>query len=277
MLFALARRLLTLLCVIFCIAYPIALVGITFNVQPSFSLTWAGSALLLLEGGMLILAALLAYGFTQTVCANLVVIVLSTLAEHIGVSTGFPFGTYVYTNILQPHITTLVPLAVPFAWILVILGAYGLLRGLSLEKRRIGIGGVLLGSILALLLDLAIEPVATAIEHYWTWTSPGPFNYYGVPITNFIAWFCIALILLFLVDLCFVQPRALPSAPGRRGRIRQRLPRLLPGWLFVASLVLFGCVDLTHAFYIGTVCAVCALLAAALCWLLSRRAWPYRR
>jgi putative membrane protein len=263
----LVRRLLVLLCGIFCIAYLITVIGITFNVQPLFSLSWAGSALLLLEGSMLILAALLVYGYKRAIGATLIVIALATLVEHLGVSTGFPFGTYYYTGILQPHITSLVPLAVPFAWILVVFGAYGQLRGRSFEPRRIGITGALLGAVMATLLDLAIEPVATYIERYWIWTNPGRLNYYGVPLANFLAWFSLALILLFLVDLCFARPRYLP-AKGR-GKTRHALPFLLPGWLFAASLFMFGIVDLTHGYFLGS---LCALLGGIFCWLLSRRA-----
>ena len=36
-----------LLFAVFCLAYPVAVTGVAFDVRPPFSLSWAGSALLL--------------------------------------------------------------------------------------------------------------------------------------------------------------------------------------------------------------------------------------
>jgi hypothetical protein len=40
-------RFLKLLLWIFCVAYPIAVIGVAFNVHPPFSMSWAGSVLLI--------------------------------------------------------------------------------------------------------------------------------------------------------------------------------------------------------------------------------------
>ncbi len=191
------QRLFLLLCGIFCIAYPIAVTGVAFDVRPPFSLAWAASALLFLEGLLLIVAASLRYGFLRGVCAGLIVIVLSYLIEAVGVGTGFPFGVYRYTGVLLPHLPGGVPLPVMFAWVLIVFGAYGWVH---VEKRPIGIIGALVGAALATLLDLEIEPVAAHLEHYWEWLVPGAINYYGVPLANFVAWFVVAFVLLLLVD-----------------------------------------------------------------------------
>ncbi len=243
---------------IFCIAYPIAVTGVAFDVHPPFSLAWAGSALLFLEGMLLIVAASLQYGWLRGVCAGLLVITLSYIVEAIGVGTGFPFGLYRYTDVLFPSLPVGVPMAVMFAWVLIVFGAYGWIRA---EKRPLGVSGALLGAALATLLDLEIEPVAAHLEHYWEWLAPGPINYYAVPLANFAAWFVVAFILLLLVDRVLREtgrPQGSPLYGGYRENAGEtlavslpfyRLVLLTPRILFGASLFMFGLVDITHGYY----------------------------
>ncbi len=264
---------------IFCVAYPIAVTGVAFDVHPPFSLAWAGSALLFLEGMLLIVAACLHYGWLRGVCAGLVVITLSYLVEALGVGTGFPFGMYRYTDILFPKLPGGVPMAVMFAWVLIVFGAYGWVR---VEKRPIGISGALLGAALATLLDLEIEPVAAHLEYYWEWLAPGRVNYYAVPLANFVAWFVVAFVLLLLVDRVLrVTGRPQGDTPpiheatshyitlyGRGVPLRAPwlLVLLTPRILFGASLFMFGLVDITHNYY-GA--ALLGILAGLALWLLS--------
>jgi hypothetical protein len=65
------QALFMLLFAVFCLAYPIAVTGVAFDVHPPFSLSWAGSALLLLEGTLLIVGAMLLYGQLLGLCADL--------------------------------------------------------------------------------------------------------------------------------------------------------------------------------------------------------------
>ncbi len=252
--FVWGQRVFLVLFGIFCVAYPIAVTGVAFDVHPPFSLAWAGSALLFLEGMLLIVAASLCYGWLRGVCAGLIVITLSYLVEALGVGTGFPFGVYRYTDVLFPKLPGGVPMAVMFAWVLIVFGAYGWIRA---EKRPIGVIGALLGAVFATLLDLEIEPVAAHLEHYWEWLAPGYINYYGVPLANFAAWFVVAFVLLLLVDRILF--RAYVRAP-------LLLVAVTPRILFGASLFMFGLVDITHGYY-GA--ALLGILAGLFLWLVS--------
>ena len=235
----------------FCFAYPFAVIGVAFDVRPPFSLDWAGSALLFLEGLLLIVATGLRYGWLRGLVAGVSVIVLSYCVEALGVGTGFPFGIYRYTNVLLPRLPGGVPMAVMFAWVLVVLGAYGCLR---VGKRRLGVFGALLGAALATLLDLEIEPVAFHIESYWEWLGPGHLNYYGVPIANFVAWFVVAFVLLLLVDTILFRF----FRPSTNASFASRLTTLMPRLLFSTSLFMFGLVDLTHGYYGATLLGILA-------------------
>jgi len=279
--YVLLRRLFVLLFCIFCFAYPFAVTGVAFDVHPPFSLDWAASVLLFLEGTLLILAAALLYGARRALIAGLLIIVLSYLVETLGVNSGFPFGAYRYTGILLPTLPGGAPFAVMFAWVLIILGAYGWIQTC---RRFTGILVAVAGALLATLLDLAIEPVATHVVHYWQWLVPGAINYYGVPLINFVAWFLVALALVVLTSHLLVKPVAVQRFFAQEdddGRdngpttlaltlidlnlISVRLARLIPRLLFCTSLFMFGLVDLTHGYYAGT---VAALLAAAVLVLL---------
>ena len=222
-------------------------------------MSWAGSALLFLEGVLLVLAAMLVFGYLRGFLAGFLVVALSYGAEALGVASGFPFGAYRYTSVLFPRLPGSVPLAVMCAWVLIVFGTYGCLS-LLWRGRRTGLIGALLGAALATLLDLEIEPVAAHLENYWQWLAPGPLNYYGVPLANFAAWFVVAFGLLFIIDIILTQ-KAKP-------RSRESLPRLgsgLPRWLYLASLLMFGLVDLTHGYYLAV---LFGLLAAGLLWIL---------
>jgi putative membrane protein len=255
-----SRVLLLALFALFCFAYPFAVIGVAFDVRPPFSLDWAGSALLFVEGALLIVAAMLLYGNSLALFVGLLVIGLSYAVETLGVNTAFPFGAYRYTPVLFPRLPGGVPLAVMFAWVLIVFGAYG---WVAQVKRPIGLRGALFGALLAMLLDLAIEPVAFHVVRYWEWFDPGPLNYYGVPLANFVAWFVVACLLLLLADAAFSHfPQPKWSLP------RPRLAFVAPRLLFVTSLFMFGLVDLTHGYYLAT---FFALLAAALLYFIQRR------
>ncbi len=239
-----------------CFAYPFAVIGVAFDVHPPFSLDWAGSALLFLEGILLIVAASLRCTWLRGLIAGLIVIILSYLVETLGVGTGVPFGVYRYTHVLFPRLPGGVPMAVLFAWVLIVFGVYGCVH---VDKRRIGVLNALLGATLATLLDLEIEPVAAHIEHYWEWLAPGYVNYYGVPLANFAAWFFVAFVLLLLVDSVVFRLAPLPILPVL-ATPTLKLITITPRLLFGASLFMFGLVNLTHGYYGATLLGILAAL-----------------
>jgi uncharacterized membrane protein len=249
------RGLLLLLLALFCVAYPIAVIGVAFDVRPPFSLAWAGAALLFLEGGLLLVSAMLLYGIGRALVAGLIVFGCSYFVEALGVRTGFPFGIYHYTNTLQPQLPGSVPLAVMFAWMLVIFGSYSWVKRWCEGKRGTRVGAALLGALLATALDLAIEPVASHVVLYWVWQTPGPLHYYGVPFANFVAWFVVAFVLMVCVASVFErrQRRGYSKMAwrGRKGAggTDLQLAALAPRLLFACSLFMFSIVDLTHGFY----------------------------
>lgn len=162
--------------------------------------------------------------------ASAAILALAYLVELVGVSWGWPFGRYAYTRVLGLQLGGAVPLAIPFAWLLVVPGAV-------LWAQRIvgGRAAVPVAALLALLLDLLIEPVAAHVAGYWRWLDGG--SYYGVPWTNFVAWGLTACVLAVVLRLLAPELRQEPREPW--------LPRLL----FALNAVQFTLVDAAYGFW----------------------------
>lgn len=111
-------------------------------------------------------------------------------AELSSLTTGLPFGRYEYTSAWAPTVAFAggrFPLLVPFAWLLVVAGCYSVAQEWA-ESRwlRAAITGVL-----AVGIDLVMEPVMAGPLDYWRWIDRGPMPG-GAPVLNSIGWFAIA-------------------------------------------------------------------------------------
>ncbi|MBM4427862.1 MAG: carotenoid biosynthesis protein, partial [Chloroflexi bacterium] len=88
--------------------------------------------------GIAVLAILAsAWGWRKTITSFAIVGVLSYFAEFIGSKTGFPFGAYHYTNVLQPQLGG-VPLLIPLAWMMMLPPAWAVARSLLPEGEGLG-------------------------------------------------------------------------------------------------------------------------------------------
>ncbi|MBK7149501.1 MAG: carotenoid biosynthesis protein [Bacteroidetes bacterium] len=106
---------------------------------------------------------------------------LGMLAEVLGVNTGFPFGSYYYTEKFGWQILG-VPLIIGLNWALL-----SYCCGLLIQDYfKADLWKVLSASALMLLIDLLLEPFA--IRHrFWVWQSVTP------PLQNYLSWFVVSL------------------------------------------------------------------------------------
>jgi len=132
-------------------------------------------------------------GLTRARLSAAVILAGSTAVEWIGAQTGAPFGPYRYTDSFGPRILGVLPIAIPLAWLVILLGARLLVLEIQPTVTRIALSFWVAG--IALLTDLNLEFIAWKVRGYWQWY-PGEANPPGwPPWQNFFSWFVLALVL----------------------------------------------------------------------------------
>ncbi|MFV9506729.1 MAG: carotenoid biosynthesis protein [Oscillochloridaceae bacterium umkhey_bin13] len=262
------RMVVAVLFAVYLFLYPGSLALVALDRVPVWG-TWMGGALLILLGSLMGLWLTVNFG-RMGALASLWILFLSWLVEHVGATTGFPFGAYTYTEVLQPQIFGVVPLAIPFAWLLIVPAAVGVGELIlarngdqGLDDRHVRISKVLMAASFALLLDVTIEPFAVNINQYWVWNEAQEAGYYGIPFSNFVAWFFTSLLLSWV--LLLYRARAM------RARTVTEPPfwPWLPVALYVSNLTMFVVVNLARGQEFAAVIGMLILLALAGNW-----SWP---
>lgn len=117
-----------------------------------------------------------------------IVLAAALAVETLGACTGFPFGSYAYTDRFGP-LLGVVPLTIPLAWHVVVTNALFLVRRLRPHLAR-PIEAALAG-LLCTLYDFILEPFATTVKHYWNWSGG------VIPLQNYAAWFVLSSLLVW--------------------------------------------------------------------------------
>ncbi|GAC02583.1 hypothetical protein GONAM_56_00550 [Gordonia namibiensis NBRC 108229] len=190
---------------------PVAwvLLAATIGVQIAFPLTGGGtlpltvaSVVLLASASALHLAATRGFG------AAIALVVIAggggLVAEAIGVSTGFPFGTYAYTDGLGLKLLG-VPVLVPLAWIMMSWPALAVTRRLvgamRLSGTRARVVTAFLGAYALTAWDVFLDPQMVDQGH-WNWQYPTPSlpGVDDIPLTNFAGWLLVSFLMIALLD-----------------------------------------------------------------------------
>lgn len=169
------------------------LVGLLFLAtgwKPLFN-HWEDMLFLALAGVVLFLHLQPLLGLRRTLAAFVWVALVSGVIEAVGATTGFPFGPYHYTETMGPRLGGLLPVAIPFAWWVVVVPLQ--LWWQARARGRMHYFVPLLVGTSAMLVDVALEPIATVLRGYWVWES-GSF-WYGVPLQNFLGWWLTATVI----------------------------------------------------------------------------------
>jgi putative membrane protein len=131
------------------------------------------------------------------------------VAEAVGVATGLPFGHYAYTGTLGPELLG-VPVVVPLAWVMMAWPALVVAR--TLVARGPAVAAV--GAVALTAWDVFLDPQMVAAGH-WTWfdTAPGLPLIPGIPLTNYIGWLLVSMVIMAILDRTLPRERV-PSAPA---------------------------------------------------------------
>ncbi|MCJ8208780.1 carotenoid biosynthesis protein [Mucilaginibacter sp. RS28] len=114
---------------------------------------------------------------------------LGFAAEWIGVHKAWIFGNYAYGKTLGTKVFD-IPLTIGLNWFVLVYAAGVSMQYLGLQNAWLRI---LAGSVLLVLLDVLIEPVAIYFD-YWQWT------YHHVPFKNYVGWFAMSALLLWIFE-----------------------------------------------------------------------------
>lgn len=109
--------------------------------------------------------------------------------ENGGIVLGFFHETNLTDTMVKPFVA---PVATMIGWSVVLAMAtfvtWQLRKRLGWLRRSAALSALAVGSF-ATLLDLQIDPIATAVG-CWVWHQSLPGWFHGVPMVNFIAWMC---------------------------------------------------------------------------------------
>lgn len=166
-----------------------------------------------------------------------IIIGITFVVEWIGITTSYPFGHYHYTPTLGLVIAG-VPLTVAFAWLAIVTNVSLFVRASNRFTRAVLVG------LWATTFDLVLDPVAF-VRQFWIWEQPGNWAFYGVPLSNFFAWFFIFAIL----SLAFPVIRT-TSIHDEREAMR----------LFQLMVGMFGVISIVEQLYIPAIIAGGAIL-----------------
>lgn len=140
--------------------------------------------------------ALVTRGARTAVLLLLVTALPGYAVEVLGVHTGFPFGTYAYSDALGRRVWG-VPPVIGLAWTMLAWpAALAARRLVSNTTARIAVGAWALASA-----DLFLDPQQVAAGH-WTWRFPSPHlpGVEDIPLTNYLGWLGVALVISVAVQ-----------------------------------------------------------------------------
>ncbi|MBM7097217.1 MULTISPECIES: carotenoid biosynthesis protein [Alteribacter] len=235
----------------FIIWYICGVFLLSFDLVPPW-LEWANVVFLITSG---LLAAVFFYRTYNKVLGLIfigVVFSLSMIMESFGVATGLFFGDYVYKTDFGPKLIG-VPVTIGFAWLMVIGTSHVLAKPLGEVAGRFAFAVyTLYASLIAVGIDLIIDPVAYDVKEYWVWLDDG--FYYGIPFSNYLGWFVLSFVLHTVIFLL-----------GRKNGVWRTTARSdwsrNMRWLYLLMTLMFIIVALVNGLFLASaVSSVCLLV-----------------
>jgi uncharacterized membrane protein len=153
----------------------------------------------------------------NAIMAGVYVAGISGIVQIIGLKTGIPFGSFVYTDDCGARLFGLLPWTIPFVWLVLVLNSRELARLILRPWRKTDYYGFWvmgIAAVLTVVLVMELEPFATQINEFWIWKhSPGMPAWYGAPWVNFLGWFVTTLIILFITTLWLINKKPVKQEP----------------------------------------------------------------
>jgi putative membrane protein len=225
------RRLLNAL---FLAAYALVLVLLWWHLPLPGRPGWPAAVLLLLAVVSTIAALARHLPLQNILLAAILIALAGGAATWLDLKTGIPFGQFTTDNDMEPKLHKTLPWAIPVIWIVAILNSRGVARLILRPWRKMrSYGFWLIGitAMLTVLFDLALDPFASRVKHYWFWEPTKlPLTWQGAPLVNFFGWLVVTLLIL-----AFITPILIKKHP-----IHRRPPDFHPAGVWIGGVLLFG-------------------------------------
>lgn len=182
--------------------FVVGIVLVSFDLIPSW-LEWANSVFLILAGIVALFYAMSTFGKKAGIILSLLIGITTFSIEGLSAHYDVFFGNYDYTERFPPLLFG-VPIGIGFAWLVMIMAGHALTRSIASRSLK-----AIVAALYIVALDLVLDPVAFKSKGYWLWNSDS--DYYGIPFSNFIGWFIVAIIWQFILSFFKVNFNALLS------------------------------------------------------------------
>jgi uncharacterized membrane protein len=197
--------------------------------------------IVVLGAGLSVVHAALSRGARTALGLLLLVAAISVTFESVGLATGYPYGSYRYSDTLGPTLLG-VPFLVPVAWLMMTWPSWVLAERLARPARpgrRAAVRVALAAAVFA-GWDVVLDPQMVQAG-YWTWEHPSPGlpGIDTVPLTNLAGWLLAGAVLMLLLDR-LVAGTSVADVP----RIGDGAPLLALAWMTVGGA-------LAHAGWLG--------------------------
>jgi putative membrane protein len=196
------------------IYYAVGLTGLSINLTARYFIYIIPFSILLNLFFVLYFSNSRGAGF---IICSLIIFLLGTIAEMIGVKTGVIFGSYKYDNSVLGPMLFGTPLIIGVNWFILIYCTFILINKFKYPV----IIRILMGGVIMVVFDVLLEPVAGRL-YMWTWLNG------EVPLRNYAAWFILACAFLSVMYLWKMDRKNLIS-----------VHLLLVQFVFFAGLNLF--------------------------------------
>ena len=220
---------------------------------------WPEALLILLATVGTITALARQLALQNVLLAASVIALMGGAVHTLGVTMGIPFGPFLFGAEAGPQLFKTLPWAMPLIWVVAILNSRGVVRLILRPWRKFrsyGFWLIGLTAMLTMLFDLAFDPFASRVKHYWLWMpTKFPLTWQGAPLVNFFSWAAVALLMLV-----FVTPALINKNPARR------VPDFHPLAVWLGAILLFGIASALHGMWVavaldGTLAVLAATFA----------------
>lgn len=242
----------------FILWYSCGVLLVGFNLLPSW-LEWANAVFLIAAG---VLGGFYFYREYKIfgLLFSFFVFFSTILVEYLGVQYGLFFGHYFYNPDFGLYIAD-IPLTIGTAWLMVIATTHALVKPMALVVKQPFFQWIIyaiVGALAAVIMDLILDPVAANVKQYWVWHGDG--LYYGIPFSNFVGWFFIALTLHALL---WIGVRYLKRTKSYHPYWHSRMVLL-----YILMIAMFSIIALINNIFFAPLLTI--VLMSALVWVYKR-------